>query len=47
MLAVMWVIAALLSAETFQKGMVFGLFARDDPGHAEKGLEELKKLGVD
>ena len=48
MLVVIWMLAAILSPpETFQKGMVFGLFAREDPGHAEKGLEELKKLGVD
>lgn len=31
----------------FQKGMVFGLFARSEPGHTDKGLAELKELGVD
>lgn len=49
MLVVLWVLAALLSPyekSPFQKGMVFGLFARDDPGHTEKGLTELEKLGV-
>jgi len=35
------------SADSFQHGMVFGLFARDDPGHTDKGLIEMKALGVD
>jgi len=27
--------------------MVFGLFSRDEPSHAERNLEEMKRLGVD
>src|SRR5262245_29357290 len=47
MLVAFWLLAAILTPpETFQKGMVFGLFARDDAGHADKGLAELQKLGV-
>jgi len=30
----------------FIEGMVFGLFARDDPGHAESGLKEIAALGA-
>jgi len=33
--------------QAFQKGMVFGLFARSDPRHADRGLAELRDLGVD
>ncbi|HKY33505.1 MAG TPA: hypothetical protein VJV23_13305 [Candidatus Polarisedimenticolia bacterium] len=29
-----------------QKGMVLGLFARDEPGFAERGIAELRALGV-
>jgi len=38
---------ASTDAHSFQKGMVFGLFARDEPGHTDKGLAEMKQLGVD
>ncbi len=31
----------------FVHGMVFGLFARDDAGHAERGLQEIAALGAD
>ena len=41
------VVAAPDTARSFQKGMVFGLFARSDAGHTEKGLAEMKELGVD
>ena len=48
MLVLMWILAAVLApADTFQKGMVFGLFARDDPGHTQKGLAEIGELGAD
>ena len=30
----------------FQKGMVFGLFAREEKAHSDRGLAELKDLGV-
>ena len=34
-------------APSFQRGMVFGLFARDDPGHTDSGLAEMQALGAD
>lgn len=40
-------VAAPGTAHGFQKGMVFGLFARSEPGHTETALAELKDLGVD
>ncbi len=33
-------------APAFQKGMVFGLFAREDPAHTDSALEELSRIGV-
>jgi hypothetical protein len=35
------------AADSFQKGMVFGLFAREEAGHTDKGIAEMKELGVD
>jgi hypothetical protein len=35
------------SPGTFHKGMVFGLFARDDRGHTDRAIADLKALGVD
>lgn len=31
----------------FQKGIVFGLFARDEPGYSERNLGEIRALGAD
>jgi hypothetical protein len=52
----MWAAALLVAAAlparcdttpVFQRGMVFGLFARDDPGHTDSGLAEMQALGAD
>jgi len=45
-MAMVWV-AAPSPSGAFHKGMVFGLFARDDPGHTDRALAELAALGVD
>jgi len=31
----------------FQKGIVFGLFAREEPGYASRSLREIRSLGAD
>ncbi|HET9481327.1 MAG TPA: hypothetical protein VFP98_06175 [Candidatus Polarisedimenticolia bacterium] len=39
--------AAAPAPRSFERGMVFGLFARNDPAHTDRGLAEMKALGVD
>ncbi|HZE89476.1 MAG TPA: hypothetical protein VE404_08015 [Verrucomicrobiae bacterium] len=39
--------AGIPPVDSFQRGMVLGLFSRDDPGFVERAIGELRDLGVD